>query len=219
MKKTLFALTLILALALSACGGTATETEAASAGAGGLNADYENALSVQLQLSVGTFNLEGTDLAVDAAQAAELLPLWQVLNGLNESGTSAPEEVDALVVQIEETMTAEQIASIAAMQLTRESMSAIMQEYALSMGMGGGGETPPEGMTPGQQGRGGSDVPGLSGGGPGNPGGDTGMSPEQIAEAQAERGGKTGDDAANSMMNSRLSRVVVDGLITLLQSK
>jgi len=214
MKKTLFALTLILALALTACGGTATETETASAGAGGLNADYENALSVQLQLSVGTFNLEGTDLAVDAEQAADLIPLWQVLNGLNESGTSAPEEVDALVVQIEETMTAEQIASIAAMQLTRDSMGEIMQEYALSMGMGSG-ETPPEGFTPGQ-GRGGSSVPGLSGGGPGGSS-DTGMTPEQIATAQAERG-KTGEDAG-SMMNSRLSRVVVDGLITLLQSK
>ena len=213
MKKTLFALILILALALTACGGTATET--ASAGAGGLNADYENALSVQLQLSVGTFNLEGTDLAVDAEQAADLVPLWQVLNGLNESGTAAPEEIDALVVQIEETMTAEQIEAIAAMQLTRESMGAIMQEYALSMGMGGG-ETPPEGFTPGQ-GRGGSDVPGLSSGGPGGSS-STGMTPEQMATAQAERG-KTGEDAANSMMNSRLSRVVVDGLITLLQSK
>ena len=216
MKKTLFALTLILTLVLSACGGTDATPETSSAGAGGLNADYENALSAQLQLSVGTFNLEDTDLAVNTEQAAELLPLWQVLNGLNESGTAAPEEIDALVVQIEETMTAEQIASIAAMQLTRESMGEIMQEYALSMGMGGGGETPPEGVTPGQGGRS-SGVPGLSGGGPGSQGSDTGMSPEQIATAQAERG-KTGDDAG-SMMNSRLSRVVVDGLIVLLQSK
>ena len=215
MKKTLFALTLILALALSACGGTDAATETSSAGAGGLNADYENALSVQLQLSVGTFNLEGTDLEVGTEQAAELIPLWQVLNTLNESGSAAPEEIDALVIQIEETMTTEQVASIAAMQLTRESMGAIMQEYALSMGMGGGGETPPEGMTPGQARS--SGVPGLSGGGPGSQGGDTGMSPEQIATTQAERG-KTGEDAG-SMMNSRLARVVSDGLIALLQSK
>ena len=211
MKKTLFALTLIFVLALSACGGTDAATESASAGAGGLNADYENALSVQLQLSVGTFNLEDTDLAVGAEQAAELIPLWQVLNTLNESGSAAPEEIDALVIQIEETMTAEQVASIAAMQLTRESMGEIMQEYALTMGMGGG-ETPPEGFTPGQ-GRS-SGVPGLSSGGPGSQGGDTGMSQDQIATAQAER--KSGD---SSMMNSRLARVVSDGLIALLQSK
>ena len=211
MKKTLFALTLILALALSACGGTATETETASAGAGGLNADYENALSVQLQLSVGTFSLEGTDLAVDAAQAAELIPLWQVLNGLTESGSAAPEEIDALVAQIEETMTSEQISAIAAKQLTREDMGAIMQEYALSSGMNG--ETPPEGFTPGQ-GRGGSDVPGLSGGGGG--GNTTGMTPYQIATAQAER---KASGESGSMANSRISRMIVDGLVELLQSK
>ncbi len=211
MKKTLFILTVIIALALSACGGTDAATEASSAGAGGLNADYENALSVQLQLSVGTFNLEGTDLEVGTEQAAELIPLWQVLNSLTESGSAAPEEIDALILQIEETMTSEQIESIAAMQLTRENMGEIMQEYALTMG---NGEAPPEGMVPGQ-GRGGSGVPGLSGGGGGR--NTTGMSPEQIATAQAERESKGGE--AGNMMNSRISSVIVDALVELLQSK
>ena len=211
MKKTLFALTLIIALALSACGaGTATETVSSNSG---LNADYENALSIQLQLSIGTFSLEGTDLAVDAVQAADLIPLWQVLKGLTESGSAAQEELDALIVQIEETMTSEQIASIAAMQLTREDMGAVMQEYALMDEMANGA-TPPEGFTPGQ-GRGGSDVPGLEGGGGG--GGNTdGMSPEQIATARAER---EASGEAGSMMNSRLSGLIIDGLVELLQSK
>ncbi len=211
MKKTLFILTVIIALALSACGGADTVTESVSVG--GLNADYENALPVQLQLSIGTFSLEGTNLAVDAVQAAELIPLWLVLNSLTESGSAAPEEIDALIVQIEETMTSEQISAIAAMNLVREDMGEIMQEYAFSMG--GNGETPPEGMTPGQ-GRSGSGVPGLSGGGQGRSG-DTGMSPEQIAAAQAEREAKGGE--AGSMMNSRISSVIVDALVELLQSK
>jgi len=211
MKNTLFALTLILALALSACGAD-TATEASSAGAGGLNTDYENAFSIQMQLSVGTFKLEDTNLAVNAEQAAELIPLWQVLSNLNQSGAAAQEEIDALVTQIQETMNVEQINAIAAMELTRESMGEIMQEFAFSLG---NGETPPEGFVPGQ-GRGGSGVPGLSGGGPGSQGGDTGMTPEQIATARAEReaNGETG-----TMMNSRISRVVIDGLIELLQSK
>jgi len=211
MKKTLFALTLIIALALSACGaGTATETVSSNSG---LNAAYENALSIQLQLSIGTFSLEGTDLAVGAVQAADLIPLWQVLKGLTESGSAAQEELDALIVQIEETMTSKQIASIASMQLTREDMGAIMQEYAL-MGERADGQTPPEGFTPGQ-GRGGSDVPGLEGGGGG--GGNTdGMSPEQIATARAER---EASGEAGSMMNSRLSGLIIDGLVELLQSK
>ena len=207
MKKTLLPLVLIFVLTLSACGGTEAVEEVASAS--GLNADYENALPVQLQLSIGTFSLEGTDLAVDAVQAEDLIPLWQVLNGLTKSGSAAPEEIDALILQIEETMTSEQIASIAAMQLTRENMGEIMQEYALTMS---NGETPPEGMVPGQ-GRGGSDVPGLGGGGGGR--NTTGMSPEQIATAQAER--KAGTDG--NAVNSRLAGAMAEGLIALLQSK
>ena len=206
MKKTLFTLIMIFALALTACGGTEAETT-------GLTDDYENAISVQLQLSAGTFALEGTDLAVDAAQAADLIPLWQVLNSLNESGTAAPEELDALVVQIQETMTTEQINAITSMQLTLEDMGAVMQEYGLTSGLGTG-ETPPEGFVPGS-GRD-SGVPGLSSGSGGGGGDTTGMTPEQIEAAQAEReaSGETG-----TMSNSRLATAVTEGLLTLLQSK
>ena len=215
MKKILLPLAMILALTLTACGATKTAADIAessgnsSTSSSGLNENYENALNTQLQLSVGTFKLEETDLAVNAEQATALIPLWQVLNNLTESGTAAQEEIDALVAQIEETMTPEQIQAISALQLTREDMGVIMQEYALTSGMDG--QTPPEGFTPGQ-GRGGSDVPGLSGGGGGR--NTTGMSPEQIATAQAERGGGSG-----SMANSRIARVITDGLIELLQSK
>ena len=206
MKKTLFTLIIISTLALSACGGAATETAS-------LNADYENALPVELQLSAGSFKLEGTDLAIDLAQAADLIPLWQVLTSLSASGTAAPEEIDALVIQIQETMTAEQINAIIAMQLTLEDMGEVMQEYGLTSGMGTG-ETPPEGSVPGSGG--GSGVPGVSGSGGGGGGDTTGMTPEQIEAAQAEReaSGDTG-----TMVNSRLATAVTEGLITLLQSK
>ncbi len=211
MKKTIFTLTMLFALLLTACSGGTTESATTSAASvGALNTNYDNALPIQLQLSVGTFELEGSDLAVDSAQAAALLPLWQVLNGMNESGTAAQEEVDALVAQIAETMTAEQIEAIAAMQLTREDMSAVVQEYGLMNNMMGG-STPPEGFTPGM-GRN-SGVPGLSGGGPGA---DSGMSPEQIATAQAER---QASGESGGMMNSRVAGVLADGLIELLQSK
>ena len=205
MKKTLFTLIMISALALTACSGAASETV-------NINTDYENALPVELQLSAGSFKLEGTDLAIDAAQAADLIPLWQVLNSLSASGTAAPEEIDALVIQIQETMTTEQINTIIAMQLTLEDMGTVMQEYGLTSSMGDGA-TPPEGFVPGQ----GKDsgVPGVSSGS--NGGGDTtSMTPEQIEAAQAEReaSGDTG-----TMVNSRLAGAVTEGLITLLQSK
>ncbi len=236
MKRLTFILLMILALTLSACGGAASEAESAdavqsenvsaaipeSAGSGdtsievhsvSLTDDYENALGVQLQLSIGTFELEETELAVDAAQAVDLLPLWQVLNSLTESDTAAQEEIDALVVQIAETMTAEQIEAIAAMQLTREDMGVVMQEYGLQP-EGMDGETLPEGVTPGQGRGGGSGVPGM-GGGPGGGGGETGMTPEQIATAQAEREANGGANRANN----RMSGVIIEGLIELLQSK
>ncbi len=207
MKKLTLTILMILVLTISACGaGSATETSTDA-----LNTDYENALSIQMQLSIGTFKLEEGSIAADAEQAAELIPLWQVLKSLLESDTAAEEEIEALVSQIEETMTAEQIESIAAMELTREDMGAVMQEYGLQP-EGREGETPPEGFTPGQ-GRGGSGVPGM-GGGPGA--GETGMTLEQIATAQAEReaSGETG-----SRMNSRMSGVIIEGLIEFLQSK
>ncbi len=208
MKKLTFTLLIILALTLSACGATETATaEATSA----LSTDYENALSIQMQLSIGTFELEETEFAVDAEQAKELIPLWQVLKNLLGSDAAAQEEITALLTQIEETMTAEQIASVSSMQLTRENMGAIMQEYGLQP-EGREGETPPEGFTPGQ-GRGGSGVPGM-GGGPGT--GETGMTPEQIATMQAEREKNGG---SSDMTNSRMSGVIIEGLIEFLQSK
>ena len=109
-------------------------------------------------------------------------------------------------------MTSEQIDAIVAMQLTIEDMGVVMQEYGLTSGMGTG-ETPPEGFVPGS-GRD-SDVAGLSGSGGGGGGDTTGMTPEQIEAAQAERE----ESGASDMMNSRLAKAVVDGLITLLQSK
>ena len=211
MKKITFILLMIFALTLSACG---VEAPAEAVSTSALSTDFENALSVQLQLSVGTFELEGTDLSVDAAQAAELIPLWQVLRSLTESDSAAQEEIEALVAQIEETMKAEQIEAIAAMQLTREDMGAIMQEYGLQP-ESRSGETPPEGVTPGQGRGGGSGVPGMGGGpGGGQGGGETGLTPEQIATMQAEREASGG----GNMLNNRISGVIIDGLIEYLAS-
>ncbi|MCJ7660528.1 MAG: hypothetical protein MUO67_15375, partial [Anaerolineales bacterium] len=107
-----------------------------------LNSDYENALSVPMQLVMGTFMLEDTELTVDSAQAAQLLPLWKAARSLGSSDTAAAEEVGAVYNQIQETMTPEQIAAIAAMQIGREDMFEVVQELGLSFGGGGGDFTP-----------------------------------------------------------------------------
>ena len=163
-----------------------------------LNSDYENALSVPMQLVMGTFMLEDTELTVDSAQAAQLLPLWKAARSLGSSDTAAAEEVGAVYNQIQETMTPEQIAAIAAMQIGREDMFEVVQELGLSFG-GGGGDFTPEMQATAQAARAsGQGFPGGfggrpgGGGGPGGGAGGAGLSPEGRETAIAERGGTRG---------------------------
>jgi hypothetical protein len=187
MKKITITILTILVLTLTACGGASDSPQADS---DLLTDSYENALPFPTQLLIGTFQLESTDLAVTPEQAAELIPLWQVLQSLNESDSAAQEETDALIKQIQETMNPEQIQSIKEMQLTPEDMFAVLQENGIV------GEDEPtflsgEGEIPFPPQGGGGDIIFIGpGGGPpggGGPGGgqSLGLSPEQIATAQA----------------------------------
>lgn len=56
-----------------------------------------NGLSGATKLALGTLKLEGTSQAVTAAQAAELLTLWEGYKSLSNSNTSSQVELDALV--------------------------------------------------------------------------------------------------------------------------
>jgi len=103
MKKVILAIMIASMLSLSACEGdtaanvepaqsTATEVQAPVAetplpasGETVLNTSYENAVSIESQLLLGTFLLEGTDLAVTAEQAAALLPLWSEMQSIAQS--------------------------------------------------------------------------------------------------------------------------------------
>jgi hypothetical protein len=110
-------------LLLAACGGnTAVSTPS------GLNDTYENALSVQGQLALGTIQLAENDLAVDETQAAVLLPLWQALQSLSASDTTAAVEINAVVNQIQDGMASEQIQAITAMSLTTDDIATLMQD-------------------------------------------------------------------------------------------
>jgi len=121
-----------LALSLAACAGNAGQ------------ATPEASLPIASQLVVGTFRLEGTDLAVTPEQAADLLVLWQVYVDLGESDTAAQVEMDALVEQVQETMTVEQVNTILDMQVTQQDVFAVLVEQGgmgSSAGAGSGGDT------------------------------------------------------------------------------
>jgi hypothetical protein len=175
MKSTLWiALIGMFALGLLLAGcGSAGEAQApvvvAEAAESTLDVSYDGALALRNQLALGTLRLEETDRPVTAEQADELLLLWQALRGTMDSGASAQAEVDALLAQIESTMSGDQLAAIGTMKLIQADLQAWAQSQGLSTG---------EGLGPG--------------GGSGQPGSGRSLSPEERATRQAERGGSGG---------------------------
>jgi hypothetical protein len=146
MKSWQFALTLVLlAGMLAGCGGDADtpaqeEVSAPPAESGGsdtytssiLSTAYDRALPVSSQLALGIFRLEGTENAVTPEQAGTLLPLWQAFQS---ESLQSETETSAVLKQIEGALTPEQLAAIAALQLTGESLGAWMQERGVNFGL------------------------------------------------------------------------------------
>ena len=114
---------IVLVLVLTACGNGTSATASATA---------TTALPMEGQLLVGTLKLESTSLAVNSSQAARLLPLWETLQSLASSSTAASQEIDAVVSQIEGTMSAEQVSSITAMKLTQQDLAAAITDTGTS---------------------------------------------------------------------------------------
>jgi hypothetical protein len=82
------------------------------------------------RLALGTLNLEDTEDAVSPAQAAEMLPLWQVI----QSGSlKSNAETQAVLKQVEAKMTESQLAAIEAMGLTFEDVQTWMQKQGIEM--------------------------------------------------------------------------------------
>jgi hypothetical protein len=116
---------LVIGLTLAGCGAGVE----ASTSAGGIASKQ---LSDAESLALGTLKLEDTAQAVDAAQAAELLPLWKAAQSLSTSQTISTMEMEALYTQIREAMTPEQIKAIDAMDFT----VAEITEIKSSLGVG-----------------------------------------------------------------------------------
>jgi len=214
MKKLTIATLTTLTLILTACGSASSSTPQTGPGS------QAQTLPAATQLIVGIFKLDGTAQAVTAEQAKALLPLWQVYQDLLASDTAAQEEIDALIEQVQETMTAEQMHAITDMNLTQQDVMSMMQDQGMgisqrsNMGNGDGtattgGFAPPDGGFP----SGGGFTPPDGGfqGGPGD--GGQNLTPEQIATAQAAR--QQGSGGGGAFIPSAL----LDALIKLLQEK
>jgi hypothetical protein len=175
----LAAVTAVLVIVLAACGAkSSSTTTTGSTGAAAANgtpgaANLTQPLPLAESLVIGTFKLQGTSNALNATQAAALVPLWQAYAQLTSSNTAAQAEVDAVVAQVQQTMTPAQVQAITAMKLTRKDMVTEMSSLGLTNG-GGANGTPGFSFTPrpggGGGGGGGGFFPGGGGGGGGIPG-------------------------------------------------
>ncbi len=218
MKKITYTVILLLAMIATACSASNQSNRSSNR----QNGSSTGALPPTTQLIIGTLKLEGTDQAVTAKQAADLLPLWQTMKVLSTSDTAAAQEKEALVAQIQGTMTAEQMKAITAMNLTRSDMFAFMQEQGA--GPGGtptvrqnsnsqnGNSSNGNRRNSGQGGGGfGGPPPGGGFGGPGGGFGGQGQNTNrtQIATAQASR----------QQTGSFIPPALLNGLIEYLQKK
>jgi len=229
MKKITFTLMTILVLTLTACSSGTTNTQQAATNQSTDTSPTEMPLASKLV--VGSFKLEGTDNAITAEQATELIPLWQVYQQLSTSDTAAQEEISSLADQIQETMTPNQITAIDAMNLTPQDIFTTMQEQGIQFGgngqqngqgtngqSNGGNFQRPEGgggeffVRPDSGGQGG----GPGGGGPGGFSGGQNLNPEQIATAQARREANGG--GGNFRFNSTPAPLI-EALVKLLQER
>ena len=93
--------------------------------------DYAGAVSARSQLVIGTFRLEETSLAIAPEQAKQLLPLWQMLRALTASGTASEAETEAVLRQIQQVMTVEQIQAIRGMRLTSNDNQVLMESLGV----------------------------------------------------------------------------------------
>jgi hypothetical protein len=160
-KKIGILMLLMVTILLPACSAGASNSTAA--GTDTTAAATAEAIQVPLetQLSLGTMQLEGTEYVVNAEQAAALLPLWKLMKVLGESDITAQVEVDAVLKEIQASMSAEQLQAIEEMTLAPASMPATTRDAgnaSTSQGAAAMGGMPSGGMP-------GGDMPAGGGGG------------------------------------------------------
>lgn len=210
-------LAVLFVLALTACSASSASQSSAQDTSSTPNS------SIQLKLVVGTLELEGTDMAVTAEQAKELLPLWKAVKVLGNNDTISQEEIQALYDQIQETMSTDQNQAISKMSLAQKDLTALMTNLGIDTNTNANstGVTEVQRATRIASAQSGSGMGGFPGGGP--PGG---MMPGGNPSAEFAGGGNmqrtpgAGQTAASSQspfMNR--SSLFINPLIEMLKKR
>lgn len=215
MKKRLL-ITLILFLV--ACGGeTAVSTEPSLAN---ISLDGGD-VALETQLAIGTLLLEDGETAVSTQQAETLLPLWQAYQNLNNSGTAADAELQAVLKQIDGLMSAEQRQAIADFDISEDSLQTLLESGAIQLAGFGAPEGEDGTAAAGGFARGGG---GFAGGGPGGggpggelPGGGGGPGGGAFGDVAPAEG--DADAEAGQRGGGAQSGFATRAVITLLETK
>jgi hypothetical protein len=198
-KKTIISiLSLMILLSMAACS-TNQATQAASE-----NTQSSSSLSTEAtspgtqstansgevtgeQLAMGILEMEGTDQAITADQAAQLLIFWQEVQTLNSDTTATSEQFQAIYTEIQGVLTETQMSAIQGITYNLADLQTLLTQLGIESSLGGGqypgngqgmgnGTPATDNGTPragGGQGNGQPDLqgtPGIQGGG--GPGGD-----------------------------------------------
>jgi len=224
-RRTVVLFLLAFVVALAGCQG-ASEAAATGEAAGATTAAATAGRpgGDVMALAVGTLALDGTENAITAPQAAELLPLWKAYRALLASDATAPQELAALVEQIRQSMTAEQQATLAA-GLSPEEQAALLARHGIEMPAGGGMPAQLENMTEEERqaaiaerqaaaAAGGAAGPGMgreAGGAPpeGMPAGGPPAGGAAMAQVQAASGGGTAVQAGANTWATGLVEAVI----------
>ncbi len=232
-RENLYWLVFIMTLSVivAACSGTSNYPSSTTGTTSTTGAQSETRLSKVNVLLLGTLKLEGTDQAMTTDEAAKLLPLWQAYRSLSTSQTAAEVEVDALLNQIESTMTTEQVQMIKDMNLASSDMMELMQSMGGEMGPQ---KTPDPRSTPGAGYNSGNlqfiNPPDGSAGSPPSgggevigPGGDlgsaTGLGGGPMTQGTPDPSMQATAQARFSTQASKVNTILLDVLINKLQSK
>jgi hypothetical protein len=177
MKKPYLMLTGLLLLSLSACAiefyETPTPTAQPTSTATTRRAGSQWTMPAELELVIGTLQLEGTDLAITPGQAKVLLPLWTDLKTITQDlapgaapgqapadSTAQPSgsnidiesQIDPLVDQIQAAMTPAQLQAIENMHISWATLMPLMQAGGVNTD-GPGNAAPTATSAPGASGR------------------------------------------------------------------
>jgi hypothetical protein len=195
----LISLVIIATILLAGCSSAAAAT-----------ASTNNGLATATWLAAGTLKLEGTDQAVTASQAAQMLTLWEGYQSITNSDTSSLVELDALVAQIRAALTADQLQAIEAMDLTEQSVSELIQAT------GGSVTSSAPASTPGSSTLSQANPGGAPGAMPGA-GGDSVMS--AISGGVTTQSTPVSTQAITNSRSSQVSPILIQALIQLLQTR